>query len=141
MVLFWPDAAARDERRNAIATANLHRRIGSSKSRFATVGYHAGPCIFRGTAPGYWLNLRLIRARSLRLHSGQALRSAWEAAAFRMMPQGDGLLCFLTEALLTGLAFSAAGHQLLDGFAGGFSLVQDGVHLLGDGHFHSEGTS
>ena len=31
-------------------------------------------------------------------------------------------------------AFAAAGHQFLDGFAGGFALVQDGVHLLGDGH-------
>src|ERR1700722_7560332 len=36
---------------------------------------------------------------------------------------------------LTCLAFTGAGHQFLNCFAGRFSVVQDGVHLFGDGHF------
>src|ERR1700694_2794284 len=40
---------------------------------------------------------------------------------------------------LTGLAFTGAGHQFLDGFPGRFAVVQDGVHLFGDGHFDIAG--
>src|SRR5579859_5974678 len=36
-----------------------------------------------------------------------------------------------------GFALAAASHQLLNSFARGFSLMQDGVHLLGDGHFYA----
>jgi hypothetical protein len=31
--------------------------------------------------------------------------------------------------------FSGAEHEVLDGFAGVFALVEDELHLLGDGHF------
>src|ERR1700722_13097721 len=37
-------------------------------------------------------------------------------------------------------AFAAARHQFMDGFTRSFALAEDGVHLLGDGHFHSAGT-
>src|SRR5271165_541917 len=36
-------------------------------------------------------------------------------------------------------ALSTARHQLLNRFSGRFPIVQDGVHLLGDGHFHPPG--
>ncbi len=45
------------------------------------------------------------------------------------------------ELRLLGFAFAGARHQYLDGFARGFALVQDGVHLFGDGHFHVAGVS
>src|ERR1022692_3375623 len=38
------------------------------------------------------------------------------------------------------LAFAAAGHQLTNCFTGSFTLVQDGVHLLGDWHLDAAGT-
>jgi hypothetical protein len=31
--------------------------------------------------------------------------------------------------------FAGAEHEVLDGFAGVFTLVEDELHLLGDGHF------
>src|SRR5437588_3600185 len=38
-----------------------------------------------------------------------------------------------------GLALAASGHESLYSFTGRFSLVQDGVHLLGDRHLHATG--
>src|SRR5208282_1168858 len=35
-----------------------------------------------------------------------------------------------------GLAFRTAGHQVVNGCAGGLAVMQDGVHLLGDGHLN-----
>src|ERR1700741_422971 len=39
-----------------------------------------------------------------------------------------------TEYSQLGFAFGAAGHEVVDGFAGGFAVVEDGVHLFGDRH-------
>jgi hypothetical protein len=35
------------------------------------------------------------------------------------------------------LGLTKAGHQLADGVDGGLAVVQDGVHLFDDGHFHA----
>jgi hypothetical protein len=43
--------------------------------------------------------------------------------------------------LSANLTLAATRHQFLDGFARRLSLVQDGVHLLGDGHFHASAMS
>src|SRR5579859_8065514 len=43
--------------------------------------------------------------------------------------------------LRAGFALAAASHQLLNGFARRFSVMQDGVHLLGDGHFYASRAS
>ena len=32
------------------------------------------------------------------------------------------------------LVFAGAGHEFADGFFGAFVVVEDGVHLFGDGH-------
>src|ERR1700722_19243276 len=37
----------------------------------------------------------------------------------------------------TLLVAAGAGHQFTDGFLGAFAVVQDGGHLLGDGHLHA----
>ena len=38
-----------------------------------------------------------------------------------------------------GFALAAAGHQLIHRFARGFALMQNGLHLFGDGHLDTAG--
>src|SRR5258708_27467314 len=110
MVLVCPAAHVRKERRNVIATTNLYGRMRSSDWRFSTVGYHGLGSRFTAKAKAF-------------------NREDREEMPLRTRRKSKSRAC-------AGLAFSAAGHQLLDGFARGLAPVQDGVHLLGDGHFH-----
>src|ERR1700693_571818 len=48
-----------------------------------------------------------------------------------------GLRLPIADLRLERFAFAAAGHQFIDRFARSFPFVQNGVHLLGDGHLDS----
>jgi hypothetical protein len=74
------------------------------------------------------------------LWPGHAFAHAWrsdDGICNLWLGEGKtGRLLSQTASMLLFVA-AGAGHEVADGVAGAFIVVQDGVHLLGDGHFYA----